>query len=453
MRVAIGCALALAPAGAARAQGVPDTITFAARIADNGAPLQGAHTFGFELYDAATAGTSSWQETHAGVDVTEGLVFIDLGTTAALDSAILDCSVLHLEVTVDGTVMSPRLPIESVPYAVRAGVAGSADLLGGLAPDDLQARVTGTCAAGNAIRVIDVAGAVTCEPVGSGDITGVTTAAGSGLEGGAGSGTAALSLLTTCAAGQVLKLVGGAWACGDDLDTDTDTTYTNGPGLSLTGTELAVAFGGTGVATTVARSDHDHDATYQTPGTINQATNPVDWTKLRNVPAGIADGTDAGSTYVNGAGLTLTGSTFAADFTTSGGDNGVATTVARGDHRHAGTCPTGYTTVNPATATSAKLCVRSVAYAGGATWNTATADCFNNDGAHLCTAAELRAACAAGGYTPAQFRWLADITSDDNALFTNLANCANFDGAQARTNTASFGNDMGAYCCLSLPRY
>ena len=31
-----------------------------------------------------------------------------------------------------------------------------------------------------------------------------------------------------------------------------------------------------------------------TPGTINAATNPVDWTKLKNVPSGLADGLDNG---------------------------------------------------------------------------------------------------------------------------------------------------------------
>jgi hypothetical protein len=45
---------------------------------------------------------------------------------------------------------------------------------------------------------------------------------------------------------------------------------------------------------------HNHDDRYyteselNTPGTINTGTNPVDWTKLKDVPAGFADGTDDG---------------------------------------------------------------------------------------------------------------------------------------------------------------
>ena len=38
-----------------------------------------------------------------------------------------------------------------------------------------------------------------------------------------------------------------------------------------------------------------------TAGTINNATNPVDWTQLKNVPAGFADGTDGGGVAAHGA--------------------------------------------------------------------------------------------------------------------------------------------------------
>jgi hypothetical protein len=51
-------------------------------------------------------------------------------------------------------------------------------------------------------------------------------------------------------------------------------------------------------ATAFAASTHNHDDRYYTEselnsaGTLNNGANPVDWTKLKSVPAGFADGTD-----------------------------------------------------------------------------------------------------------------------------------------------------------------
>jgi hypothetical protein len=123
-----------------------------------------------------------------------------------------------------------------------------------LNPTILQKRVTGTCT-GQALQSINQDGTVGCGGVGTvlpegctdgqvakhtasgwvcandidtdtnsgGDITGVGTGAGSGLVGGASSGEVPLSLLNTCATGQVLKWNGTAWACSNDVDTDTNS--------------------------------------------------------------------------------------------------------------------------------------------------------------------------------------------------------------------------------------
>lgn len=67
---------------------------------------------------------------------------------------------------------------------------------------------------------------------GSGTITGVNTAASSGLTGGGTSGTLNLSLITTCKSGQILSWNGSAWVCTTVKGTGTVTSVGSGTGLT-----------------------------------------------------------------------------------------------------------------------------------------------------------------------------------------------------------------------------
>jgi hypothetical protein len=111
-------------AAAARAD-VPSTLTFTARINDGSTALGGAHNFVFRLFDAETAGTERWAETHTNIDVEQGLVTVALGSHSPLTPAVLTGEPLWIEVTLDGATMAPRLPLRSVPYASRAGDAAT----------------------------------------------------------------------------------------------------------------------------------------------------------------------------------------------------------------------------------------------------------------------------------------------------------------------------------------
>ena len=132
------------------------------------------------------------------------------------------------------------------------------------------------------------------------------------------------------------QLKGVPAGIADGVD-DGGGSITAGNGLTLNMGVLSANFAGTGAANTVSRSDHDHNATYYTEtelnatgGTINSGSNPVDWTRLKSVPAGFADGTDADTTYSAGTGLSLATTTFSVNFAGTGSAN----TAARSDHGH-----------------------------------------------------------------------------------------------------------------------
>jgi hypothetical protein len=113
-------------------------------------------------------------------------------------------------------------------------------------------------------------------PGGTGDITDVLTGVGSGLQGGVSSGSANLSLLTTCLSGQILKFIAAAWTCASDdigaIGTGDITEVLTPAGSGLIGGQTSgsvslnvnflAAGGDNGVAATVARGDHLHNAVY-----------------------------------------------------------------------------------------------------------------------------------------------------------------------------------------------
>jgi hypothetical protein len=72
---------------------------------------------------------------------------------------------------------------------------------------------------------------------GGGTITGITTAAGSGLTGGTNSGVANLSLLTSCSNGQILAWNGTGWACKTVGGTGTVTSV----GLAAPASDFVVS--------------------------------------------------------------------------------------------------------------------------------------------------------------------------------------------------------------------
>ena len=163
-------ALAAVAASAAPAAAVPNQVSFAGRLADDAGPVDGAVDLTFRLYDGATM---VWEEDHTAT-AADGLVFVTLGSVDPLDGSVFTGAGLQLEIVIEGEPTTPRLPILSVPYAGRAGIAADAERLGGqtasaFAPaahdhdgDYLPLGGTLACGGGQKVTGISAAGNVSC---------------------------------------------------------------------------------------------------------------------------------------------------------------------------------------------------------------------------------------------------------------------------------------------------
>ncbi len=149
---------------------VPARVTFSARLVNGTTVFNGPVQVDLRLFRDPSGGTSVWTESHA-TNAEAGLVSLVMGGQSPLDATVIDGSALYLEVTVDGTALSPRLAIGSAPYALLAGraeTAATAAKLGNLTASDVQQRTATTnnmtCPPGQFMRTISETGEATCVP-------------------------------------------------------------------------------------------------------------------------------------------------------------------------------------------------------------------------------------------------------------------------------------------------
>jgi hypothetical protein len=269
---------------------VPDQLNYQGFLVDaaDSSAVTAILEMTFRLFDSESNGTEMWSETHSAVEVTGGLFQVLLGSVTPFPAGLFDGTQLWLQTEVGVEVLAPRKPCVSVAYSHRAN---SAEMILDYTLTDLDDRWVNE----------DQVSSVTSSMITDGEIEDADISA-----------TAAID---------PAKINDGP---GSGLDADL-----------LDGMEGA-AF---------ADATHQHDDRYytedelSTSGTINDPSNPVDWTKLKGVPAGFADGTDdvggaGGITQIlEGDGIDVTDPT--GPTTTVAAEFGIGSAqVARGNHDH-----------------------------------------------------------------------------------------------------------------------
>jgi hypothetical protein len=274
-------------------------------------------TLVFTLYDAATLGNVLWTQTvNSGPLDSVGWFSVVLGASPSAfpPDGFLSQTWLGIKVGAEAE-MTPRTKIGAAPHALSVDHAG----------------VSGCAAANQILQWSGTAWTCIATPAGGGGggVTGVTATAPLASSG----GTA-----------PVISMGANPTFTG----TVTATTFAG----SLSGNAATATTAASVAANSVTPSDLNAVVAPATGQVAAKAsgTDTFTWiSPLAPPPAACGAGTgtvlswngtalvcvaDANTVYTAGAGLTLSGTQFAPAFTAAGGNSGVATTVARGDHNH-----------------------------------------------------------------------------------------------------------------------
>ncbi len=171
-------------------------------LKDGGGALvpDGDYDLTFKIYAAETGGTALWTETVTAVPVTGGLYSVVLGRTNPL--ALPFDAAYWISLTVDGSEMTPRIPLTGTPYSFYSLAVADSAVTGTSLADGVVVRslngladdVTLVAGAGVAITADGDSLVISAPGGGGGDITGLT--AGPGLTGGGAAGDVEVGLDT-----------------------------------------------------------------------------------------------------------------------------------------------------------------------------------------------------------------------------------------------------------------
>ena len=100
---------------------IPSMINYQGILTNENGTVVDDNTYNlsFSIYDVASGGSELWSETHSGVEVTQGLFNIMLGSVSSLSDIPFDMQ-YYLEIAVGGDVMTDRIAFSSTAYSLNA---------------------------------------------------------------------------------------------------------------------------------------------------------------------------------------------------------------------------------------------------------------------------------------------------------------------------------------------
>ena len=278
LTVALSIGLPQAQARVPLAPQPPNVMTYQGHLLDaTGVPvLDGTYRMAFDLWDAPAGGTLLWGAEPHDVTVQDGFFSVLLGTISPIDPAALDATT-YLGITVEGETLLPRQQLASVAFSLASSEAvraGDADLLEGQTGAYYRDWYSLTNVPPGFADGVD-------------DDTTYTAGTGLSLAGTtfAADTTYLQRRVNPCPLGSSIREINadGTVVC-QDVETSLTATYAISSSTAVSSTYAAVA-------------------------------GEVAWGDVTGMPAGFADGVDDDTTYTAGTGLSLAGTTFAADTT------------------------------------------------------------------------------------------------------------------------------------------
>ncbi len=263
--------------------------SYQGQLQQNGVPVTGACDFRFDLWDAATGGAHiGGAQTKTNVAVNNGVFTIpdlDFGLAAFNgDARWLELAVGCPSGNGSYTTLGPRQALTATPYALYSKTSPWSGLLGlpsGFA-DNVDNDALGNLTCNTGLVVKSNGSGWTCAPDNGASYTAGAGLLLNGTQFSVDNTTIQTRVTGSCASGSAIRIINadGSVVCDTDSRPTGDITAVNaGPGLTGGGASgdvtLSASFGGNGSATTVARSDHNHDAAYVNESQANSVTSAM----------------------------------------------------------------------------------------------------------------------------------------------------------------------------------